>query len=80
MNEPARTQWQIRCALNGFCKKTLRNEAVNSNNHLKWKQSKKIIFSNLSPQEENQHYAYDRYFADESLTSAGCRDPPLLTF
>lgn len=27
MNEPNRTQWQIRCAFNGFCKRTLKNEA-----------------------------------------------------
>lgn len=27
MNEHNRTQWQIRCAFNGFCKRTLKNEA-----------------------------------------------------
>ena len=27
MNEPNRTQRQIRCAFNGFCKRTLKNEA-----------------------------------------------------
>lgn len=35
MNEPARTQWQIPCAFNGFCKETLRNEAANAHNHVK---------------------------------------------
>lgn len=30
MNEPARTQWQIRCAFNGFCKQTLKREAMNA--------------------------------------------------
>jgi len=27
MNESNRTQWQIRCAFNGFCKRALKNEA-----------------------------------------------------
>lgn len=29
MNEPIRTQWQIRCAFNGFCKLELKREAMN---------------------------------------------------
>ena len=29
MNEPIRTQWQIRCAFNGFCKLALKREAMN---------------------------------------------------
>ncbi len=29
MNEPNRTQWQIRCAFNGFCKQALKREAMN---------------------------------------------------
>jgi len=28
MNEPVRTQWQIRCAFNGYCKRVLKNEAA----------------------------------------------------
>ena len=28
MNEPIRTQWQIRCAFNGFCKLALKREAM----------------------------------------------------
>jgi len=28
MNEPIRTQWQIRCAFNGFCKQALKREAI----------------------------------------------------
>ena len=30
MNEPERTEWQIRCAFNGFCKRTLKNESINA--------------------------------------------------
>ena len=30
MNEPNRIRWQIRCAFNGFCKRTLKNEAEKS--------------------------------------------------
>lgn len=33
MNEPIRTQWQIRCAFNGFCKQTLKREAINASNY-----------------------------------------------
>ncbi len=33
MNEPVRTQWQIRCAFNGYCKRTLKNEAANAHKH-----------------------------------------------
>ena len=29
MNELIRTQWQIRCAFNGFCKLALKREAMN---------------------------------------------------
>ncbi len=72
MNEPARTQWQIRCAFYGFCKETLRNEAVNAHNHVKWRQSRETIFSDLSPQEENQLYTYDRYFADDKAEQSFC--------
>ena len=33
MNEPIRTQWQIRCAFNGFCKLALKREAMNAQGH-----------------------------------------------
>lgn len=72
MNEPARTQWQIRCAFNGFCKETLRNEAANAHNHVKWRQSKETTFSNLSMQEENQLYTYDHYFTDDEAEQFFC--------
>lgn len=72
MNEPARTQWRIRCAFNGFCKATLRNEAATAHNHVKWRQLRETTFSDLSPQEENQLYTYDRYFADDEAEQSFC--------
>lgn len=31
MNEPIRTQWQTRCAFNGYCKRALQNEMLVAN-------------------------------------------------
>ena len=53
MNEPIRTQWEIRCAFNGFCKLALRREAMNAHRDTKQRQLGEIPFSDLSPQEEN---------------------------
>ena len=30
MNEPNRTEWEIRCAFNSFCKKAIKCEASNA--------------------------------------------------
>ena len=38
MNEPIRTQWQIRCAFNGFCKQVLKREAMNAHRDTKRQQ------------------------------------------
>lgn len=65
MNEPIRTQWQIRCAFNGFCKRTLKNEAINAHGEIKRRQLQEVSFSDLTPQEENQLYVCDKYFADD---------------
>lgn len=65
MNEPARTQWQIRCAFNGFCKKVLRNEAINAHKEIRKHRLQEVTFSDLTIQEENQLYTYDKYFGDE---------------
>ena len=65
MNEPTRTQWEIRCAFNGFCKRALKNEAANAHRDTKRQQIREVTFSDLSPQEENQLYTYDSYFADD---------------
>lgn len=65
MNEPNRTQWQIRCAFNGFCKQSLKREAMNAHRDTKRQQSREVTFSDLSPLEESQLYTYDKYFADD---------------
>ena len=65
MNEPIRTQWQIRCAFNGFCKQALKREAMNSHRDTKRQQLREVTFSDLSPQEENQLHICDQYFADD---------------
>ena len=64
MNEPIRTQWQIRCAFNGFCKLALRREAMNAHRDTKQRQLREVTFSDLSPEEENQLFVCDEYFAD----------------
>ena len=65
MNEPIRTQWQIRCAFNGFCKQALKREAMNASRDIKRQQLREVTFSDLSPQEENQLFVYDQYFVDD---------------
>ena len=53
MEEPTRTQWQIRCAFNGFCKRTLKHEAINAHKQTKRQQLREVTFSDLAPHEEN---------------------------
>lgn len=72
MNEPVRTQWQIRCAFNGYCKRALKNETANAHRDTKRQQIREVTFSDLSPQEENQLYTYDRYFADDEAEQSFC--------
>lgn len=72
MNEPARTQWQIRCAFNGFCKRALKHEALNAHRGTKRQQLREVTFSDLTPQEENQLYTYDSYFADDEAEQSFC--------
>lgn len=44
MNEPIRTQWEIRCAFNAYCKRSLMNEKlVFERIQIKRKQFDKII-------------------------------------
>lgn len=59
MNEPTRTQFQVRCAFNGFCKKALKCEASNAHRDVKCYQKHFVSFSDLSPEEENQLYSVD---------------------
>lgn len=72
MNEPNRTQWQIRCAFNGFCKRTLKNEAINAHGEIKRRQIQEVSFSDLTPQEENQLYTYDTYFEHDEAEKSFC--------
>ena len=72
MNEPNRTQWQIRCAFNGFCKRTLKNEAINDHGEIKRRQLQEVSFSDLTPQEENQLYTYDAYFEHDEAEKSFC--------
>lgn len=66
MDEPTRTQWQIRCAFNGFCKRTLRHEAINAHQQTKRQQLRIVTFSDLAPNEDNQLYTLDTYFENEA--------------
>ena len=54
MDEPERSEWQIRCAFNGFCKRTLKNESINAHKELKKRQSHEINFSDLTPQPQSE--------------------------
>jgi len=65
MSYPTRSEWEIRCAFNRFCKQTLKNEAINAHAHTKWRQTQEVAFSSLTPEEENRLYICDRYFADD---------------
>lgn len=66
MNEPNRTQWQIRCAFNGYCKLSLRREAMNAHRDTKQRQLREVTFSELSQEEENQLFVCDDYFAEDN--------------
>lgn len=65
MNEPIRTQWQIRCAFNGYCKRALENEMLAAKRDMKRRLRREVTFSNLTPQEEQQLCTYDEYFVDD---------------
>lgn len=81
MDEPTRTQWQIRCAFNGFCKRALKHEAINAHRQTKRQQLREVTFSDLAPHEENELYSLDTYFkneAAEAFTVAGKKITPKL--
>ena len=72
MSEPDRNQWQIRCAFNGFCKRTLKNEAINAHRDTKKQQLYETVFSDLSPNEEAMLCTYDVYFTDDAGEKSFC--------
>ncbi len=82
MNEPNRTEWEVRCAFNGFCKKAIKCEASNAHRDVRRHQLREVTLSSLSPQEESQLYTVDRYFVkeytDNSICVAGKRITPKL--
>lgn len=61
MDEPIRTQWQIRCAFNGYCKRALQNEMLAAKRDIKRRQRREVLTS----QEEKQLFVCDQYFADD---------------
>ncbi|SPT81759.1 hypothetical protein [Shouchella clausii] len=65
MIEPDRTEWQVCCAFNAFCKRVLKNEAINIFNERQQRQAKEMTFSDLTPQEENQLYTLDKQYEGE---------------
>lgn len=73
--EPNRNEWQKRCTFNGFCKKVLKNEAIDVIRENRTRSKREVTFSDLSPQEENQLYTCDQYFvgdeAEKSFFVAG---------
>ncbi|MDQ0273572.1 RNA polymerase sigma factor [Cytobacillus purgationiresistens] len=64
MIEPDRTEWQVRCAFNAFCKRVLKNEAINIYNERRQKQAKEKTFSDLTPQEESQLFTLDKHYSE----------------
>ncbi len=82
LNEPTRTQFQVRCAFNGFCKKALKREASNAHRDVKSYQKHFVSFSDLSPEEENQLYTVDHHTDgedhDNSFRVGGKRITPEL--
>lgn len=81
MIEPDRTDWQVRCAFNAFCKRVLENEAINIYNERQQRLTKEMTFSDLTPQEENQLYTLDKQYEGEEgecLQVAGKKITPKL--
>nr|WP_206536223.1 sigma-70 family RNA polymerase sigma factor [Amphibacillus jilinensis] len=58
---PNRTEWQIRCAFNAFCKRVLKNAAIDIYKERRRQQSKETTFSDLTLVEANQLYSVDDY-------------------
>lgn len=62
---PNRNEWQKRCTFNGFCKKVLKNKAIDAIRENRTRSRREVTFSDLSPQEENQLYTCDQYFVND---------------
>ncbi|MCK1975686.1 hypothetical protein LNK15_01275 [Jeotgalicoccus huakuii] len=66
MIESGRTEWQIRCAFNAFCKRVLKNVAIDIYNERRRQQSKEKTFSELTSREIHQLYSIDNYSEDNT--------------
>lgn len=66
MIESDRTEWQIRCAFNAFCKRVLKNATIDIYNERRRQQSKESAFSELTSQETHQLYSIDAYGEDNT--------------
>lgn len=70
--ETNRSQRQVRCAFNSFCKKVLRNEAIDAIRENRERAKHEISFSCLSEAEENQLCVCNSCFASgESFLISG---------
>ena len=72
MDYPNRLEWQTRCEFNAYCKRALRNELIDACRERKRRQLREVIFSDLTPQEENQLYTNDEYFTEEEAEKSFC--------
>ena len=61
-----RTEWQIRCTFNGFCKSVLRNETIDMLRKSWALKKREVVFSELAQHEANQLYTNDKYFRDDT--------------
>lgn len=66
MIESDRTEWQIRCAFNAFCKRVLKHATIDIYNERRRQQSKKSTFSELTPLESHQLHSIDNYSEDNT--------------
>lgn len=53
MNEPNRTEWEIRCAFNGFCKRALKYEASNAHRDVRHHQLREVAFQACCRRKKN---------------------------
>ena len=66
MIESGRTEWQIRCAFNAFCKRVLKHTTIDIYNERRRQQSKERTFSELTLYETNQLYSIENYSEDNT--------------
>lgn len=78
MKKTNRTEWEIRCAFNAFCKSVLKNKSIDIHRKRENHFAKESVFSHLTPNELSQLYSIDEYsnefqsvqVADKTITMA----------